>query len=301
MGDLRMRDESYRAGPMSSFDPRLSKTSSLADMETPVGPMEVEASGVYGPRLRVGLIVPATNTTSEPDFVRVLPDNVTVHAARVWLPETSVTSEVLDRMNQEVDRATRHLAEAGVDIVAYASTVGSFYRGGDYETSLKALIESIAGVPAVTTATAVTDALRHLRINTVSVATPYNDWENERLRVYLQENGFYIVNIHGDPAGAVHGGRGHSNLSPKSAYSFAETVWDERADGMFCACTAWRALEIVSRLESNLGIPVVTANQATLWAVAKALSINLNLGYGTLLEGAAASQADGLDQPGGKA
>ena len=38
-------------------------------------------------RRRVGVIVPSTNTTVEPDFNRLMPEDVTVHGARLWATE----------------------------------------------------------------------------------------------------------------------------------------------------------------------------------------------------------------------
>lgn len=244
--------------------------------------------GDGSPRVRIGLIIPATNTTAEPDFVRALPAHVTVHSSRIWLPESSVTAEALDDMNKHIEVATRHLTEAGVDAIVYGSTAGSFYRGEKFGTSLQERIESIAGIPAVITATAVVQALRHLDGQSVAVATPYNAWENARLQEFLSQNGIGVIRIEGDPDGAAHGGRGHSNLSPASAFAFAQSVWDERADLLFCACTAWRTLEIAADLEDHIGRPVVTANQASLWAVSKLLSIRLTPGLGALTDGVGA-------------
>ena len=39
-----------------------------------------------------------------------------------------------------------------------------------------------------------------------------------------------------------------------------------RCDGLFISCTNLRALPVVERLEQEFGIPVVSANQATIWA-----------------------------------
>jgi maleate isomerase len=47
----------------------------------------------------------------------------------------------------------------------------------------------------------------------------------------------------------------------------------------------WRALEAAGELERRLGIPVVTANQATIWATLRALGVNQPIpGFGSLLE-----------------
>ncbi len=81
-------------------------------------------------RIRIGLIVPSTNSTAETDFNLVAPDNVTIHGQRVWLRNEDLTGEGMDSMNQEVEEAARYLASAKVDYIVYACTTGSFYKPG---------------------------------------------------------------------------------------------------------------------------------------------------------------------------
>jgi maleate cis-trans isomerase len=47
----------------------------------------------------------------------------------------------------------------------------------------------------------------------------------------------------------------------------------------------WRALETAAELERRLGIPVATANRATIWAAFRALGMRQPIaGLGSLLE-----------------
>ena len=55
---------------------------------------------MYGWRLRVGLIVPSSNTTMEPEFYRICPEGVNIHTARVPLEE--VTPNALVKMADHV-------------------------------------------------------------------------------------------------------------------------------------------------------------------------------------------------------
>lgn len=56
-------------------------------------------------------------------------------------------------------------------------------------------------------------------------------------------------------------------------------------NGVFISCTNFRTLKVLDRLEADLGKPVVSSNQATLWAVLRMLRIGLRIsGYGILLE-----------------
>jgi maleate cis-trans isomerase len=188
-------------------------------------------------------------------------------------------------MNQDVERAGSYLATANVDFIAYASVGGSFYEGSGHDEEILGAITRVANVPAGTTALAVTDALRSLGARKISIATPYNQSLNEHLRLYYEATGLEVVNVEGDPRAAECGAREVNDLSPESILEFAPNVCDRSADALFCPCTAWRAAEVAAELERLTGRPVVTANQATIWAAFKALGITDHKpGFGSLLD-----------------
>ena len=233
---------------------------------------------------RIGLIVPSTNSTAETDFNLVAPENVTIHGQRVWLRNEDLTGGGMDRMNQEVEKAASYLASAKVDYIVYACTTGSFYKGPGYDRQVIEEIQRVAGVPATATAPACVQALQHLGANRLSVASPYNEWQNGQLHTYLQASGFQVLNVDGDPNGAVAGAQGHNDLSPQSALEFAERICRPEAEALLCSCTAWRTLEVAAELERRVGKPVVTANQATVWAAFGELGLQPQAGFGSLLD-----------------
>jgi maleate cis-trans isomerase len=196
-----------------------------------------------------------------------------------------LTVEIMERMNSDVEQAARYLAQAKMDLIVYACTTGSFFKGPGYDDELIQCIEKAAGVPAVATAPAAAQALRFLGAKRISVASPYTQWQNEKLRVYYEAVGFEVLNVEGDPRGAVAGGQGHCDLTPESVLEFASGVCRPEADALFCSCTAWRSMEVAAELERRTGKPVVSANQATVWAAFRRLGItSLQPGFGSLLD-----------------
>ena len=224
-------------------------------------------------RTRIGLLVPSTNTTCEPDFHRAVPPGLTVHTHRMWLTEGYEDPEGMDRMNDDVEKGARYLRTAGVDLIAYACTKGSFYSGPGHDQELIDRIQAAAGVPAVATSPAAAEALRFLGSRCVSVATPYKDWANQRLRSYYIALGFDVLNVDGEPVAAVAGRKGINDQDPESVLAFAPGVCRPEAEALFCSCTAWRAFEVVEELERRVGRPVVTSNQATVCAALKRLGV----------------------------
>ncbi len=123
-------------------------------------------------RTRIGLIVPATNSTAEPDFAMVAPRDVSIHGQRMW-NINELTVAIMERMNSDVEQAARYLAQSKMDLIVYACTTGSFFKGPGYDDELIQQIERAAGVPAVATAPAAVEALRSFGAQRISVASPY--------------------------------------------------------------------------------------------------------------------------------
>ena len=240
-------------------------------------------------RKRIGVMVPSTNTTFEADFQLVAPPDVTIHGQRLWLTNDALGAAGMDRMNDEVESGARYLATARVDVVAYGCTTGSFYRGPGWDREMLEVIRRVAGVPAVATSPSVVEALRSFGARRVSVATPYPDWNNKQLRAYLEAVGFEVLNVEGEPVAAASGNQGINDRDPEEVVAFASKVCRPEADVLLCSCTAWRSVEAVGELERRIGKPVVTSNQASIWAAFRALALKPKItGYGRLLESLAA-------------
>jgi maleate isomerase len=222
-------------------------------------------------RRRIGVMVPSTNTTCEADFNMVVPRDVTVHGQRLWMTNDATGDGAYERMNDEIETGARYLATGKVDVIAYGCTTGSFYRGPGWDREMLALITRAAGVPAVATTPSVVEALRAFGARRLSVATPYPEWNNERLRAYLEAQGFEVLNVDGEPRAAAAGNQGINDQPPESVVEFAARVCRPEADALLCSCTAWRSVEAVDALERRTAKPVVTSNQATIWAALRAL------------------------------
>jgi maleate isomerase len=235
-------------------------------------------------RKRIGLILPSCNTAAEPDYRMVAPDGVTIHTHRMFIGNEGPMSEIMDRMNEDMEQAARYLSTANVDLIVYACTTGSFYRGWGFDQEMIKTIEDIGGVPVVATATAAAEALKVQGAEKVSVTTPYPDWSNERLAEYYRAAGFEVLNVDGEPNVVAAGGYAISDRDPEEILEFSTEKCQPEADAHFCSCTAWRSLEVAAELERRLSRPVVTSNQATIWASFKRLDIDPRPGFGSLLD-----------------
>jgi maleate isomerase len=237
------------------------------------------------PRKRIGVMVPSTNTTCEADFQMTVPRDVTIHGQRLWMTNEGTGDDAYVRMNGEIESGARYLATAHVDVVVYGCTTGSFYKGPGWDTQMLELIRREARVPAVATSPSVVEALRFFGARRLSVATPYPEWNNQRLRAYLEAQGFEVLNVDGEPRAAAAGNQGINDQDPEEVAEFASRVCRPEADALLCSCTAWRSVEAAAAIEARTGKPVVSSNQSTIWTALRALGITRPIaGFGRLLE-----------------
>ena len=104
------------------------------------------------------------------------------------------------------------------------------------------------------------------------------------LNVYYTEAGFNVLSVDGEPVASAAGNSGICDQPPESVLEFSAKACRPEAEALFCSCTAWRSMEVVAELEQRVARPVVTSNQATVWAAFKRLEIEPNPGFGSLID-----------------
>lgn len=245
---------------------------------------------MYGWRGRIGIIIPATNATFEPECYRMAPEGVSFHFARMALSELS--AEALQEMGKFTREKGRELEAAGVDIIVFGCTSGSFAGGKGHDEKIIQELEEETGIPALATSTAVLKALKRLAIQKMAVCSPYSEELNAKLKDFFEANGLKLTAIRG--LGFVKRTT-HFPLAlrpvslpnlqePKVAYKLARIVDSPEAQGVLISCTNLRTIEIIEKLEKDLGKPVVTSVQATVWAALRQIGIGEALpGWGKLL------------------
>jgi maleate isomerase len=190
-------------------------------------------------------------------------------------------ADELSDMADEIDRCVDLLSTADVDVVAYGCTTGSLVAGPRYDEQIESRLSDLGSVPAVATAASIKRAFETLGLESLAIATPYVDDLNERERTFLEAAGYEVTGITGLGIGSnVDIGR----QRPETAYREAQSVDTPDADGLFLSCTNYRTFEVIPALEADLGKPVVSSNQATLWDALQSIDVDVSLELGTLFE-----------------
>ena len=239
-------------------------------------------------RVGIGLIVPARNTTFEPDFASITPNGVTLHAHRVYGSGKHKVEceEAIDEVNTGVKEASRVLSMANPKAIAYGFTTATFYRGAEHAREMVRTIEENSGAIGIVPSLAIIEALAFFKAKKISIATPYPEWNNQVLLEFFRETDIEVLKLDGDSRPAEKAIQSPMwDQKPETILEFTVNSCHSKADVLLLPCTAWRSFEVVEQIEYKLGIPVVTANQATIWKTFRELGIKYVIdNHGTLLK-----------------
>jgi maleate isomerase len=228
---------------------------------------------------RVGLLVPSSNSTQEPEFVQMLPASVSLHVTRLSLSRIDPESTV--NIVAELEKESRKLADAAVDIVVLAATAPSTRMGKGYDAQLIKRMEEASGRPATTAATAMLDAFAALGVRRVALAAAWSETTNKWVAAFLESHGIEVVS---QVAMGVVSNNEVGRLHPDTAFENGRKADRKEADAMFLACGNWWTASIVESLEQALGKPVLTTNNMTVWHALKKIGVHEGVpGFGQLL------------------
>jgi maleate isomerase len=227
---------------------------------------------------RIGLIVPSSNTTMEtelPELFRRRDEEFTWHSARARMAH--VTPEELNRMVEASDVAAQSLADAPVEVIAYACLVAVMARGPGAHRDVQARLEAALGdsprrPPVVTSAGALVDGLHAIGAKRIAMITPYMRPLAEKVADYVRAEGVEVADL---VALEVSDNVEVGCIPSQTLVEHARTVCEQ--DGLdalvLSACVQMPSLAVVKLVEDEVGIPVVTAATATARAILVALGL----------------------------
>ncbi|PTW59778.1 maleate isomerase [Breoghania corrubedonensis] len=210
---------------------------------------------------RVGLVVLATDHTSEADFARmVASEHVGVFASRVPYANP-VTAENLRAMQPDLTAAAGLiLPEEDLDVVCYSCTSASVAIGDP--AVIDAIRAAKPGVPVVTPPMAAVAGLTVLGATRIAMLTPYTIATSRSMADYFSAAGFDVAKL---TYLDLDDDREMARISTASLIEAAREAMAEGADALFISCTALRTASVAAEIEAEIGCPVVTSNQATAW------------------------------------
>ncbi len=215
-----------------------------------------------------GVIVPF-DMALDSELWRWTPDGVSLLFTRTPFAAMPVSLEMAEVVSDEsvIEQCARDLMIAKPSAFGYACTTGSFVRGLEGEKRLAESMRSVGGcAEAVTTSGALLAALTRLGVRRVATATPYDAHLTVRLTSFLEEADIDVVST-------VHLGlsREIQAVPYEETLRLVRDADSQDAEAVFVSCTNLATYDVIAPLEAELGKPVITANQVTMWALLEAM------------------------------
>ena len=219
--------------------------------------------------MRIGLLLPSSNSTMEPELNSVahkFSTPLSVHTARLTLKK--VDSQSLFKMREELRTETMKLMDADIDILLYGCTSGSILNGKEYSLSLVKQMDKILGKTSKSTTTAlcVLNSLKKLSVKRISVITPYSEEINRLEEKFLKENGYFVESISG--MGLIENSQ-IGVVTQRELIDFIELSEKKinHSEAIFISCTNLSTFPSLHLLEEKYKVPVISSNSASLHEV----------------------------------
>jgi maleate isomerase len=239
------------------------------------------------PRLKLGVIAPATNTIVQPEYDSMRPAGVSNQMARVVIPDTPVgtDSEFADMMGQvrtAVEAALDAVMACAPAAVVFGMAAETFWEGTMDANAAQAHLESRAGVKVILGAQACLAAIqRYGGIRRISVITPYMPSGDAQVRRAFTDSGLEVINLLGlkcnSPLLMAH-------ESPERLRRAVREVDDPSVELILQVGTNLAFAEVAAEAERWLGKPVLAVNTCTYWHALRSVGIEDKIeGFGSLL------------------
>ena len=226
---------------------------------------------------RIGLLVPSSNVTMEIELPALLRRGVagqevpSFHSARMRM--TAVTPEALAAMDAQAEQRAGELADAQVDVIAYACLVAVMVQGrGAHRTAEQRLSDAAGGIPVVSSAGALVAAIHALGVERVAMVTPYAPALTATVVDYLAAEDIEVVDA---ISLGVTDNCAVGRLDPANLVDIAGRLDRSRAQAVVAsACVQMPSLTAITGINGLTGLPTLSAASATARSLRLALELS---------------------------
>ena len=228
---------------------------------------------------RIGLITLASDFRIEKDFNDIIyGKNIDLYSNRINC-YNPLTNETLKKMADDIPEVTKNiLPDQKLDCVAYGCTSGTIAAG--YQSIYEKVNLAKPNTKVTTPITSAINALKTLKINKVSIFTPYTDEINQSVINYFKNEKIEISELsYFDIASDLDIGK----VDPQHLFDVLVKQDLSKSDALFVSCTALPVLSIIDEIEKKLGKVVLSSNQTLIWDTLKQVNNQNKVdGYGVL-------------------
>ena len=240
---------------------------------------KIEPKFVEKKNPKIGLISLASDFRIEKDFNEVINHNeIDLYTNRIH-SYNPLTNKNLKKMANDITAVTADiLPNQKLDCIAYGCTSGTIAAG--YKSIYDKVNLAKPNTKVTTPITSTINALKALRINKLSIFTPYTDEINQSVINYFEKENIEISGLtYFDIASDLDIGK----VNPDYLFDVLSKIDLSNSDALFVSCTALPVLSIIKDLEKKMSKIVLSSNQTLIWDTFKQIDFKSKVeGYGEL-------------------
>ncbi|MPZ55120.1 MAG: arylmalonate decarboxylase [Rhizobiales bacterium] len=239
-----------------------------------------------GYRLKIGIIIPSTNTTVQPEMDAIRPHGVTNHVARIHIHDLPLTNDtefekMVEAIGPDLFGAVDRVMTCRPQHLVMGMSIPTFWGGRAGGEALLARLTERASVPVTMGSMACVDALgRYAGVRNIGLLTPYQPVGDAHVQRFFEESGYAVAAVH--------------SLKQPSEVQIAHATEDRIRDALKAIVssgvdaivqvgTDLAAADLADEAERWLGLPVIAINTATYWSALRRAGIaDRRSGFGSL-------------------
>ncbi|MFD7434220.1 aspartate/glutamate racemase family protein [Streptomyces sp. NPDC059861] len=205
--------------------------------------------------------------SAEDDYPRIeqlLGSDIRVHLVHTDIGEDAHRVDALLEMGAPARLAAgvQELRHAGADAVVWACTSGSFVHGWEGAHEQVRTLAQAAGMPASSTSFAFVHAVREVGAGRVAVGATYPE---DVARLFVDFLGAAGIEVTGVRSSGIITAAEVGTWGEAEVFALARAADAPDAQAVLLPDTALHTAAHIPALEKELGKPVLTANQVTVW------------------------------------
>jgi maleate isomerase len=214
-----------------------------------------------GERLRVGLLVPSSNSVLEPEFAGQLPAWASLHPARLYVTDSNLDG--LRSIHDAIPEAAALVGTVRPHLVVIGCTAVSGMDHGKFEESVVPQVAAATRAPVVTILASVIESLQRARCQRIVLVTPHGADIDAVLVEALAGAGIEVRETHS--MGITDNfALGQVPVADIERFVVERLTRPLGEDGLFLSCANFRSAEALPGLRRRYGPRVVSSVQAVI-------------------------------------
>jgi len=233
-------------------------------------------------RLKLGCVIPSTNTTVEYDYWSMLIPNkiegVGVHVSGILIDSPKLATdedmlEFLAQFRRQIFVTVDRLMTAEPQYIMMGMSLETFFGGWEGNKEFKKELQDRTGLNIATGAEACRYSLEKFNAKKICIITPYAEIGDKNVVKFFEEIGCEVLRIAGLKCGSA------TDIAHVPEAWCEKIIREDLATVQGCEAivqcgTNLSMVGLSDRLEMELGIPIIAINAATLWFALRENNIN---------------------------